>query len=379
MNSAKNRLRMDLTNAITEAKNGQYRRAHERLLRCAKEAYTLAQKATGDERVRYLEIAESARQQATEIATHIASKSDRKVKSEPTTPKKSHGESSSDQTEWQIKAGQTGSVKFDDIAGLDDVKDQIRTKIIYPFLYPKLAKEYQVSAGGGLLLFGPPGTGKTMIAKATANEVNAAMFSIIPSDIMSKWVGESEQKIRQLFAELRKHERAILFIDELEGLMPNRNTHSTVMQRVVPQFLAEMDGLKKRSGSLLLMGATNVPWLVDSAAYRPGRFDAMVYVPLPDLAARRWLIEHLCRANRMIGELGFDELAERLEFYSGADIESVVQSVLRSKFQDAIRTSTVERVEMSDFLDVIQRTNPSVREKDLKQFERFKSEFDTKA
>ncbi|MCX7671802.1 MAG: AAA family ATPase, partial [Anaerolineae bacterium] len=173
-----------------------------------------------------------------------------------------------DPSEWLVI--ERPDVRFDDVAGLEDVKQQIRLKLIYPFTHPEEAKRFGVRSGGGILLYGPPGTGKTLIAKAVAGELDAAFFTVKPSEIMSKWVGEAEQNVAALFNAARGYERAIIFIDEVEALLPRRNTDSTVMRRVVPQFLAELDGMAGRHPGLLLIGATNVPWMLDDAALRPG-------------------------------------------------------------------------------------------------------------
>ena len=153
-----------------------------------------------------------------------------------------------------------------------------------------------------MLLYGPPGTGKTMLAKATAGEIDATFFRISAADVLSKWVGEAEQNIKKLFDAAASETRSIIFIDEIEALVPaRRDEGSSVMQRVVPQILQGMEGFEKRGDvPVLFMGATNVPWQLDPAVLRPGRFDEKVYVPLPDLAARRRLLE-LYLAHRPLG------------------------------------------------------------------------------
>ena len=147
--------------------------------------------------------------------------------------------------------------------------------------------------GGGVLLYGPPGTGKTMLAKATAGEIDAAFFRVSPADMLSKWVGEAEQNIKKLFDAAAAEKRSIIFIDEIEALVPaRRDEGSSVMQRVVPQILQGMEGFdKKGEQPVLFMGATNVPWQLDPAVLRPGRFDDKVYIPLPDLPARRKMLD----------------------------------------------------------------------------------------
>src|SRR5687768_7958465 len=232
----------------------------------------------------------------------------------------SEGSSSADQ--WVVK--EKPSLRFDDVAGLDDVKEDIRLKMIYPFQHPELAARFDIRPGGGVLMYGPPGTGKTMLAKATAGEIDATFFRISPADVLSKWVGEAEQNIKKLFDAAASEPRSIIFIDEIEALVPaRRDEGSSVMQRVVPQILQGMEGFDSKKGSdpILFMGATNVPWQLDSAVLRPGRFDEKVYIPLPDLPARRRMLD-LYLANRPVADdVQLDDLAARLAGYSGADIK----------------------------------------------------------
>jgi transitional endoplasmic reticulum ATPase len=185
------------------------------------------------------------------------------------------------------------NIGFDDIAGLDDVKQEIRLKMIYPFSHPELAKRYGISTGGGVLLHGPPGTGKTMMAKAIAHELDATFFVVSAAEMLSKWVGEAEQNIKKLFDAAKAEDKSVIFIDEIEALVPRRKSDSsTVMQRVVPQILQELEGFDRAAHRpLLFVGATNKPWLLDDAIMRPGRFDARVYVGLPDAPARFKLLE----------------------------------------------------------------------------------------
>ena len=166
-------------------------------------------------------------------------------------------------SDWIVKDKPT--IGFDDIAGLDDVKEEIRLKMIYPFAHPELAKKYGISTGGGILLYGPPGTGKTMIARAVAREIDAAFFLVSPAQLMSKWVGEAEQNVQKLFEAAKAEDASVIFLDETEALVPKRKSGgSTVMQRVVPQILQELEGFDRNSDrALLFIGATNRPLLLD--------------------------------------------------------------------------------------------------------------------
>src|SRR3954464_11918146 len=211
------------------------------------------------------------------------------------------GEGEKSASQWIVK--EKPSIKFDDVAGLDGVKEDIRLKMVYPFEHPELAEKFGIRGGGGVLLFGPPGTGKTMLAKATAGELDATFFTISPADVLSKWVGEAEQNIKKLFDAARGEKRAVIFIDEIEALVPaRRDEGSSVMQRVVPQLLQGMEGFdKSASAPILFMGATNVPWQLDPAVLRPGRFDEKIFIPLPDLPARRAMLD-MYLGNRPVAD-----------------------------------------------------------------------------
>ncbi len=164
-----------------------------------------------------------------------------------------------------------------------------------------------------------------MLARATAGEIDAAFFRVSAADMLSKWVGEAEQNIQKLFAAAASQPRSIIFIDEIESLIPaRRDEGSSVMQRVVPQILQGMEGFdKSESNSILFMGATNVPWQLDPAVLRPGRFDEKIYIPLPDLAARRKMLEMYLSHRPIAADVNLDALAETLDGYSGADIKYI--------------------------------------------------------
>ncbi len=265
------------------------------------------------------------------------------------------------------------AVTFDDVAGLDDVKEEIRNKIIYPLAYPEQARRFGIQAGGGVLLYGPPGTGKTYIAKATAHEVDAAFFAIRPSSIMSKWVGESERNIARLFSEARSEPRAIIFVDEVEALIPKRrDSGSTVMQRVVPQILAEMDGIQSKNGSILFMGATNEPWSIDHAALRPGRFDEKIYVPPPDVAARKKLFELNLKGRPVEDGVDLDRLAQITAGYSGADIRQVCLKAALKPFHEAIRGGGQRGISMADIIGALDAVKPSVSQRMVEKYQAFK-------
>jgi transitional endoplasmic reticulum ATPase len=277
--------------------------------------------------------------------------------------------------EWTL--AEKPKIRFDDIAGLEDVKEQIRIKMILPFTHPEKAKKYKVKTGGGILLYGPPGTGKTMIAKAVAGELDATFFAIAPSEILNKWVGESEKNIRKLFDAAREAGRAVIFMDEVESLVPRRRDAEAggVMARVVPQILGELDGFEAREGRhVMFMGATNEPWNIDSAMLRPGRLDEKVYVGLPDLAARRKILDLNLREIPLEDGLDLDALARRLEGYSGADVAYLCRKTAEQTFLESVKNSHERPLGKADFDRVLAKLRPSVSPDDLGRFDEFRAE-----
>jgi transitional endoplasmic reticulum ATPase len=243
--------------------------------------------------------------------------------------------------------------------------------MIYPFAHPELADRFGIRPGGGVLMYGPPGTGKTMLAKATAGEIDATFFLISPADVLSKWVGEAEQNIKKLFDAASAEERSIIFIDEIESLVPaRRDEGSSVMQRVVPQILQGVEGFGKKSGrAVLLMGATNVPWQLDPAILRPGRFDEKVYIPLPDLPARRKMLDMYLSKRPVDPDVDFDAWAARLEGYSGADVKYITDRAATIPFLATVASGVEGQINSQILDDVLHDTPRSVTPEILKRFD----------
>src|SRR5437016_10217351 len=262
--------------------------------------------------------------------------------------------------QWIVK--EKPNLKFDDVAGLDGVKEDIRLKMVYPFDHPELAKKFGIRGGGGVLLYGPPGTGKTMLAKATAGEIDATFFRVSPAELLSKWVGEAEQNIKKLFDSAASETRAIIFIDEIEALVPaRRDEGSSVMQRVVPQILQGMEGFDEKDVSpILFMGATNVPWQLDPAVLRPGRFDEQVYIPLPDLAARRKMLDIYLSKRPLADDIDLDGLARKLESFSGADIKYLCDRAAVIPFLRSVASGEEGEITQEVLADALADIRPSV-------------------
>lgn len=223
-----------------------------------------------------------------------------------------------------------------------------------------------------MLLYGPPGTGKTMMAKAIACELDATFFVISPAQILSKWVGEAEQNLKKLFDAAKAEDKSVIFMDEIEALVPRRRSGgSSVMQRVVPQILQELEGFEEDTTPLLFVGATNKPWMVDDAMMRPGRLDARILVPLPDAPARFKLLEIYMGKRPLAEDVDFGVLCDKLDGYSGADIANVAEQAARFAFMESIAGKDNRPITMKDVLQVIEATLPSVRPSDLVRYERF--------
>lgn len=287
------------------------------------------------------------------------------------TPPLAEGEPTPD---WLLAERPT--VRLADVAGLDDVKQQIALKLIYPFTHPEEARRYGVKAGGGLLLYGPPGTGKTYIARAVAGELDAAFFVAKASNLMSQWFGKAEQNIAALFAAARREDKAVIFLDEIEALVPRRGgTASSVMPRVISEFLAQTQSLgDSGGGAVLLLGATNEPWAIDEAALRPGRFDELIYVGLPDEHARLRLLELSLQDRPLASDVDLPGLAQRLAGYSGADITYICQRVGQRAFLDAVEQDIERAMAQGDFEAVMTERRPSVTPELVRKFERFRTE-----
>ncbi|MEZ6187052.1 MAG: ATP-binding protein [Planctomycetota bacterium] len=256
------------------------------------------------------------------------------------------------------------------------MKEEIRLKMIYPFQHPEAAARYKIRRGGGILLYGPPGTGKTLMARAVAGEIDAAFFTVKPSEIMSKWVGDSEQNVQRLFSAARSHERSIVFIDEIEALVPaRRDVQAGVMSRLVPQILAELEGFDTSDKNpILFIGATNEPWALDPAVLRPGRFDEKVYVGLPDAEAREEIFRISLRGRPLATDMDLVALADLTPGFSGADIKNVCEKAAAEVFLRTVRegSGAAPPIARADVERVIDAARPSVSPDDLARFDAYR-------
>ncbi|NLA39151.1 MAG: CDC48 family AAA ATPase [Methanomicrobiales archaeon] len=230
-------------------------------------------------------------------------------------------------------------VKWEDVGGLEDVKAELAEAVEWPLKFPEIFDALETEPPRGILLFGPPGTGKTLLAKAVANESESNFISVKGPELLSKWVGESERGVRQVFRKARQAAPAIIFFDEIDALMPKRGTYigsSHVTESVVSQILTELDGLEELN-NVVVLGATNRPDMLDDALLRPGRLDRMIYVPPPDREGRKKIFEvYLRNRDILASDVDIDRLVERTEGYVGADIEALVREAKISAMREFI-------------------------------------------
>ena len=239
------------------------------------------------------------------------------------------------------------SVRLDDVAGMQKVKDQIRLRLVEPLKRSDEARKHGLKAGGGMLLYGPPGTGKTFVAKAVAGELDLPFYAITPADVFGKYVGESENNIRDIFRDARKNPLSVIFIDELETIFRKRteSIHETT-QKVITVILQELDGINDSQNPVMLLGATNTPWMIDEAFLRAGRFDVMAYVGLPDAEARRKIIRDSFKdVSYPVDHSAMEFLVLATEGYSGADLKGVAQKIKQAAFDSDATNYTKELFE----------------------------------
>ena len=253
-------------------------------------------------------------------------------------------------------------INFSDVGGMEGLKEEIRRKIIHPLQHPELYRAYGKQAGGGILMYGPPGCGKTHLARATAGEVKATFLSVGIHEVLDMWLGQSEQNLNGLFEQARAAAPCVLFFDEVDALAARRSDLRTSAGRtIINQFLAEMDGVNASNDGVLILAATNAPWHLDPAFRRPGRFDRVLFVPPPDPPARAGILRILLR-DKPAGEVDFDKLAKRADGFSGADLKAVVDLAVERKLEDAIRAGRPVPLSTADLAEAMKQVRPTAKE-----------------
>ena len=261
-------------------------------------------------------------------------------------------------------------VHWDDIGGLEDVKQQLREAVEWPLKHPEVYEKMGIRPPKGILLYGPPGCGKTLLAKAVATESEANFIAVKGPEILSKWVGESERAIREIFKKARTYAPAVIFFDEIDAIAPIRGMYgdTAVTERVVSQLLTEMDSIESLN-NVIVIAATNRPDLVDPALLRPGRFEKIIYVPPPDKRARLEILKVHTRKVPLADDVDLEKIAELTEGYSGADLEALVREAALTALREDMNAKYVR---MRHFLNAMDRIPPSLSPEIIRFYEQWK-------
>lgn len=254
------------------------------------------------------------------------------------------------------------SIDFSDVGGMDNLKEEISMKIIMPMKHPELYQAYGKAIGGGVLLYGPPGCGKTHLARATAGEVNAGFISVGINDILDMWIGNSEKNLHHIFQIARSEAPCVLFFDEVDALGASRtDMKQSGGRHLINQFLAELDGVKYSNDGVLILAATNTPWNMDSAFRRPGRFDRILFVPPPDESARAEILKIMLE-DKPIDGVDVQKIARKTSGLSGADLKAVVDIAIESKLRESMKSGKLLPLSQKDLLAAAGKVSSSTKE-----------------
>ncbi|WP_030442571.1 AAA family ATPase [Actinoplanes subtropicus] len=251
------------------------------------------------------------------------------------------------------------TITLADVGGMQEVKKRLEVSFLGPLRNPKLRTLFGKSLRGGLLLYGPPGCGKTFLARAVAGEMGAAFISLSITDVLNMWVGSSERNLHDLFQSARGHAPCVLFLDEIDALGHKRSQlNSSSMRTVVNQLLTELDGVDGNNDGVFVLAATNAPWDIDAALRRPGRLDRTLLVLPPDRAARAAILEYHLR-DRPVAGIDLGKVADVTEHYSGADLAHVCETAAEFAMRDSIATGDIRMISQADMLAAAREVRPS--------------------
>ena len=266
--------------------------------------------------------------------------------------------------------------KLDDVANYDQTKKELREAVLAPIEHRAISGAYNVKPAKGILLFGPPGTGKTLIMRALSNEIRAKFFYVKTSSLVSPYPGQSAQDLSKIFNTVRKNTPAVLFFDEIDGIASKRDaTDADSSRTLISTLLTEMDGFEKMEG-VVIVGSTNVPNLLDPGIMRPGRFDKIIYMPLPEKSGRAKIFAHYLKSLPIGEDINYNKLADLTNRYSGADIKNICNEVARQVADEAVRQRKVLQINMADFVSVIKGTKPSTSLSTLEKYNQFRIDYE---
>ena len=253
-------------------------------------------------------------------------------------------------------------IAFQDVGGMDAVKDEVRMKIIHPLTHAEMFKAYGKAIGGGILMFGPPGCGKTHLARATAGEISARFLAVGINDILDMWIGNSEKNLHELFEQARRSKPCVLFFDEVDALAASRSDMlKSGGRQLINQFLSELDGIGASNDGLLILAATNAPWHLDAAFRRPGRFDRILFVPPPDQSARAAILRILLE-GKPVDRIDYDQVAKKTPDCSGADLKALVDVAVEAKLREALKTGVPAPLTTKDLVGAAKEIRQTSKE-----------------
>ncbi|MBS3161398.1 ATP-binding protein [Candidatus Woesearchaeota archaeon] len=256
---------------------------------------------------------------------------------------------------------------FRDVAGMEEVKDKIKIKVVEPINNPEIFQIFGKKFGGGMIMYGPPGCGKSYIAEATAGEADVTYFNVKVSDIKGKYVGETENNLAKLFKLAREHQPCIIFFDEFESLGRERNDAVGHDKSMVSQLLTEIDSLGSKNQQIMLIAATNEPWNIDIAFRREGRFGNTIFIPPPDHNSRKNILKMQLQGKPIDEKLNYEELAKITELYSGADLLEVCNTAVENVISECLKNKKIRKITTEDILEVIKKKKELVSAKWLKK------------